>query len=119
MDKKKLTKEEAETMLAELTEHYHQPVLPMSDFCNAISTWFRCIEKNNLDTDKNYNQGSAYYKHLSNIETDIRKSNLLGRLLYGGEKLRNEKCPKHLGRWSGIGDCEHGCDLTGWLPKKS
>lgn len=51
----------------------------------------------------------------------IRKSSLLDRLLYGGEKLRTRKCPQHEGTWSGLEHngniCPHGCHLTGWLPE--
>ena len=49
---------------------------------------------------------------------DIRKSNLLARLLYAGEKVCTQKCPDHKGSWVGQGDCHYGCDLTGWLPEK-
>jgi hypothetical protein len=49
----------------------------------------------------------------------IQKSNLLARLLYGGEKLRAIPCPKHKGTWSGIewsgNQCPHKCQLTGWI----
>ena len=49
----------------------------------------------------------------------ITKSALLDRLLYCGESLRTEMCPTHKGRWSGLfGECEHGCQLTGWLPNE-
>lgn len=58
---------------------------------------------------------------LTTVELSIRKSNLLYRLIYCGEKLRTQKCPQHKGRWSGIefGDnvCPHGCELTGWIPE--
>lgn len=55
------------------------------------------------------------------LRVAIRKSNLLYRLLYGGEPLRTQPCPEHQGVWSGIGtpdkpDCPHGCGFTGWLP---
>lgn len=54
----------------------------------------------------------------------IDHSDLLCRLLYGGEALRTIRCPEHLGRWSGVempahwphtNRCPHGCGLTGWL----
>lgn len=51
------------------------------------------------------------------VAIQISKSALLDRLLYVGEPLRTKKCPTHKGTWSGLfGDCEHGCELTGWLP---
>lgn len=50
---------------------------------------------------------------------DIRKSNLLGRLLYAKEKFRTRMCPLHKGHWSGhamfFEKCPHQCDGTGWL----
>jgi hypothetical protein len=47
----------------------------------------------------------------------IQKSNLLARMFFAGEKPRENICPVHKGRWSGImGDCPHGCQLTGWIP---
>lgn len=58
----------------------------------------------------------------------VGKSSMLDRLLYGREKLRTVKCPKHDGRWTGIpmppdwpnsNHCKHGCQLTGWLPAVS
>ena len=49
----------------------------------------------------------------------IRKSNLLARLLYAGEKLRSQACPEHKGKWSGIEwpdkPCPHKCQMTGWV----
>jgi len=49
----------------------------------------------------------------------ITKSSLLGRLIYGGEKLRTEMCPIHKGHWSGLEwpdkPCLHRCQMTGWI----
>lgn len=63
--------------------------------------------------------------HIESTALRIRKSNLLARLLYGGEKLRPTMCPEHKGVWSGIewrmdessNVCPHGCNLTGWIPE--
>lgn len=61
-----------------------------------------------------------------NLIFAISKSCLLLRLIYEGEAIpRTRRCPKHNGRWAGIGfrnRCPHGCDLacgqmTGWLPE--
>lgn len=53
----------------------------------------------------------------------IRKSNLLARLLYSGEKLRTVMCPEHKGKWSGIewsdNVCPHKCQLTGWVQEST
>lgn len=56
------------------------------------------------------------------LEIDVRKSSLLARLVYDKEKFRTVPCPEHQGLWSGLpgkwnGDCDAGCDLTGWLPE--
>lgn len=60
-------------------------------------------------------------KTISQVFLWIRKSDLLDRLLYQGQKLRTERCPVHDGRWSGLEHptnyCEHGCGFTGWLPE--
>lgn len=119
-----ISDDEAKGLLDLLVRHYKEPVLPMSRFCEAISTWFHCIEQVNAEErkaepDRKFwqSQGRDYYQHLHRIELDIRKSNLLARLLYGGEKLRTRKCPEHQGHWRGIGTCPHGCQLTGWLPE--
>ena len=53
----------------------------------------------------------------------IRKSNLLARLLYEGETLRKQRCPEHKGKWSGIEGgpdsvCPHKCQLTGWIQEE-
>jgi hypothetical protein len=60
---------------------------------------------------------------LPGIELAISKSNLLWRLIYEGQPLREVKCPVHNGRWSGCVweparwcECMDGSDITGWLP---
>lgn len=67
---------------------------------------------------KLYEKASEITHH---VFTMIRKSSLLDRLLYAGEKLRTRKCPTHNGHWSGLEHdgnvCPHGCQLTGWLPE--
>lgn len=109
-----MTDQEAEEMLKQLAEHYNQPVMPLRKFCTAIRTWFRCIETAGAAGQ----QGTEYYKYLRSIEIDIQKSNLLGRLIYAGEKLRTIECPEHKGRWNGsamLMGCEYNCDGTGYL----
>lgn len=121
----KLTPEQAEEMLMRLTRHFNEPVLPMSKYCAAFQTWAEVVERACTDPtlmrDPEYPRrqyGHAYHEHLRYILLDIRKSNLLGRMLYGGEPLRTEKCPEHGGHWDGqsmLLGCRHGCDGTGWL----
>jgi hypothetical protein len=110
--RKKLTEEEAAALLHLVSEHYRQPVMLLARFCNAMRRRMRCIDPELYEGRK----GRDYYKRLMLIEIDIRKSNLLARLLLGGEKLRTKKCPIHKGHWSvGFGHCEHDCDPTGFL----
>ena len=52
----------------------------------------------------------------------IRKSSLLARTLYDGQKVRTRRCPEHKGHWSGLESppdryCKHGCGFFGWLPE--
>lgn len=128
-----MTNEEAEKMLAELTEHYHQPVLPLRRVCQAISQWMDAIVTDCARPDKQFGpydlkdsrHGAAYADHLLYIRTDIQKSALLFRLLYRGEKIRTVRCPEHHGvlsmqEWIGNPShqpCPHGCGGTGWLPE--
>lgn len=53
------------------------------------------------------------------------KSNLLFRLMYLKEDLRQIECPTHKGHWSGLAfgddrcECEDAAgNLTGWLPNE-
>lgn len=118
----KLTDAEVAEMLAKLKAHFHEPVMPVSEYCSAIKTWFRAIEAlNNGDDTKNpeSRQGHTYWRFLRSIEIDIRKSNLLYRMIYHGDPLRSEKCPEHQGHWDGQAQmllgCTYGCGGTGWL----
>lgn len=117
-----MTDDEAEKLLKALQEHYREPVLPLSEFCRAMKTWVSCIwtlnEEQRAD-DRRTPQGVLYYSVLNRILIDIKKSNLLSRLLYAREPLRTRKCPTHEGRWHGPTKrvCEHGCGGTGWLPE--
>lgn len=131
MTNNKLSKQEVKEMLDKLSKHFEEPVMPVSKYCNAISTWFRCIENNYqeqliLFKENNIHESEfidfPWAPHLQNIETAIRKSNLLFRLIYAGEELRTEKCPIHQGHWSGCKEnacelCSCGYDVTGWLRK--
>lgn len=60
-----------------------------------------------------------YADHVDFVFLQITKSSMLGRLLYGAEKLRTVKCPIHDGKWSGIEHpdhvCPHHCGMTGWV----
>lgn len=125
MDDDKLTNEEAEAMLKRLTKHFREPVLPMRRYCDGLRTWADCIGELNTPgrsfgheyVEEDHKFGADYAGHLRDILRDISKSNLLARILYGGEKLRTRPCPEHKGRWSGIMTCPYGCGETGWLPE--
>jgi hypothetical protein len=104
-----LTEEQAKEMLVQLTKHYGQPVRPVKEYCEALSTWFR------IYTEKMEGDERAHYNRLS---IDLGKSDLLWRMIYNGEQLRSMKCPIHVGRWSGFSfdGCHVGCGETGWIP---
>lgn len=110
----KLTDDEAKAMLDRLTKVLREPVLPMSQYCAAFETWMHCVQGAHKKDPSGH--GSSYAPLMGRIWTDVKKSSLLARLLYGGEKLRTRECPVHNGKWSGLGDCELGCDCTGWIP---
>ena len=118
MDDEPLTDEQAEAMLARLRKHYRQPVMPIRRYCDALRTWARVAARTEFDEKTGgHNGSSATPKQIRTVFLALRKSNLLWRLLYAGEDLRERKCPKHDGKWSGIpwkDDCP--CGLTGWLP---
>jgi hypothetical protein len=125
-----MTDERAAEMLQELRTHFKEPVFPMSHFCDSMRSWFECIVQNNTNQElivdpkhPEYQHGHEYHGLLRRLEIDITKSNLLWRLLYGGQQVRKTKCPEHKGHWSGCAPepCEHGCsnglDITGWIPE--
>jgi hypothetical protein len=83
-----------------------------------------------LPTDNEYvtEWRKAFSEHWSFIRLSISKSNLLWRLMYGGEEIRTRPCPIHKGKWSGCnlaedtackGLCMSGHNVTGWLPNES
>lgn len=120
----KLTDEEVQTMLAQLKEHFRQPVMPVSAYCDAFRKWRDAVSA----ASKREPNNQTYLGMLHRIyeaQLDILKSNLLYRLLYLGEDLRTEMCPIHKGQWSGcVGpddDCPHcmaGGNVTGWVAPK-
>lgn len=109
---------ERSRMEAELAKHYGEPVRPVSQYCNALRDWAKVASISEDEASVR----AATYLHQAALQ--ISKSNLLWRLIYGGEALRKEPCPVHEGRWSGYhwsdeGEpcaCQYGLDVTGWLP---
>ncbi|MFO0579096.1 MAG: FHA domain-containing protein [Polyangia bacterium] len=125
---------QAEELLRALSAYYQEPVLPISRYCSALEAWAGCIQMNNyrrpsamipegFAQPQEDGHGATYAAILPAILTDIRKSNLLYRLIYRGQPLRKRPCPQHRGHWSGWSSepCPHGCsdgmNVTGWLPE--
>ena len=119
------TEAEAQELIKRLEQYYGAPVLPLPNFCRAMSIWMDCILKNNTDSSllrATPNHGHRYFGFLEEVYVDIRKSNLLARLLYGEEPVRSRMCPIHKGHWDGdamfFKKCPHLCDGTGWLRER-
>lgn len=128
MEKKEIrSTEEARELARRLEQFYKEPVLPLHKFCGAIELWMDRIVKNNTDAallrgEGGQEQGHEYFKFLNQMRIDIRKSNLLGRMLYAKEPLRTRMCPLHKGHYNGeamfFQKCPHLCDGTGWLRER-
>lgn len=109
---------EKQNELDALTEYFGEIVAPLSVVCDAIVDWARCIQQGDTE------HGKEYTQHLDHIIMDIRKSGLMNRLVYWGEKVRTEKCPVHQGKmdtclWAlGVSPIPDGClcDGSGWIP---
>jgi hypothetical protein len=93
-----MTDEEAKEMLEKLREHFHTPVRPVDQYCDAFYSWASVTGR--MEINDSFRQ----------VELAIRKSCLLDRLVYCGEKLSKTPCPVHKGKWS-------GCHF-GWPGKK-
>jgi len=116
-----MTDSEAEAMLAALRKHYRQPVMPLRKYCEAFQAWARALAENEPATGDGSRRTDGLVAATDLVFFAIRKSNLLWRLLYAGEKVRTRKCPVHKGRWSGVShlgtcSCQAGYNVTGWLP---
>jgi hypothetical protein len=119
------SKEEAHELVRRLAQFYGEPVLPLGNFCHAIELWMDCIVKNNTDPALNRDgikHGSIYFEFLNLMRIDIRKSNLLGRLLFAKEPLRTQMCSTHKGHFNAeamfFEKCPLLCDGTGWLRER-
>lgn len=135
-------RQEIADKLNELVEFFGTPVMPVTQYCEAFDKWAEAIKMgngkwNNITNSikppegyrTEYPHGEEFVDYLDKIGMAIMKSNLMWRLLYGGEKLRTKICPVHKGRWSGTTwdkeiECvklfpPHGClsgdNITGWL----
>lgn len=117
-----LSDEEAKLMLHRLALHFREPVMPVSQVCEKLTDWARVVAANTKAGLTELGRGWQ----VESVIMAIKKSSLLARTLYGGEKVRTTICPEHKGVWSGIQApkdwggpfCEHGCQLTGWIPEE-
>lgn len=120
-----LTAEQVADYTDALTRHHGERVAPVSDVCRAIGDFVFALVQNGTDGPFDQVVGAAIREHGPTIMTFAAKSALLGRLIYGGEKLRTKRCPVHDGKWSGCawnltcgcGDNADGSggNVTGWL----
>lgn len=72
----------------------------MSDpkkFCASLDAWADLMAK----ADAAHGRGT-FGEAWNLVRLKIRKSCLLARTIYGGEKPSQTPCPVHEGRWSGI-----------------
>lgn len=120
-----ISRGEANKLQRRLEQFYGQPVLRLDNFCHAIELWMDCIVKNNTDPVLHRDaikHGHIYFELLNLIRIDIRKSNLLGRLLYAKEPVRTRICPIHKGHFNAeamfFEKCPLLCDGTGWLRER-
>jgi len=83
----------------------------VGEFCKAATEWFR--ERMRLkDVHHMKAVSDGYYA----LRLDMGKSNLMARVLYGGEAIRPHRCPVHAS-WVTLGPDEAcPCDGTGWAP---
>jgi hypothetical protein len=108
-----MTRQQAEVQLKLLEEHFGEPVQPVSRYCGSLETWASAVRQNP--------DMARLSQSIGEVFLAIRKSNLLARLIYGGQKLRTRKCPVHKGHWSGCVfedpgcGCLDGSNVTGWL----
>ena len=94
----------------------------IDNFCRAMDTWAQvCQQELPGDDEHRLRWRKDFGVHWQFIRLAILKSCLLDRLIYGGEKLRENMCPIHKGHWSGCNlegeacDCAHDSCITGWL----
>lgn len=119
----KLSDQEVTWMLAQLREHFREPVMPVSRYCEKLRAWALAVEQAVKRTEGSEREGHrAMRERIHAVRLDITKSNLLYRLLYLDEELRTEPCPTHKGSWSGCVPpdracpyCMSGNNVTGWI----
>jgi len=91
----------------------------VGEFCEAAERWLRAEERRARDVRPITEESAAYYQRVStarlSLRLDMGKSNLMARVLYGGEAIRPHRCPVHA-QWVTLGPDEAcPCDGTGWM----
>lgn len=103
------------------------PVMPVTFFCGFLQKWkdLYAVPHEEERHEGEMKRRDEFIGTVNDVFLQIRKSNLLWRMIYGGEQARTEPCPVHKGRWSGCnvpeetpckGACMSGNNVTGWLP---
>ena len=108
----RLTDAEAEEMRAKLSRHYRDQVVTVSEVNAALRTW--------TDAAAEYleKQYSITPELVNTAFLLAHKSSLLGRILYGRERLRTKPCPECKGRWCGC-FLKCPCGGCGWLAEET
>jgi hypothetical protein len=118
---KPLSPEEAELLRQKLAAHYRDQVLTVKEFCSIFREWSKVAGvfiAEMLGHRRRLGESELRPEPFDaeGIFLAASKSDLLGRMIYGREKLRTKPCPTHQGTWSGCFiDCE--CGGCGWLPE--
>jgi hypothetical protein len=111
--------------------------LPVSAFCRIMRTWaWARMKPLETDSQRDRDRRKEFEEHWRYIDSKIRKSNLLYRLLYIGEEFRTRPCPKHQGHHGScvfdavreldgrvqklprVCECQYEDYITGWLPNE-
>jgi hypothetical protein len=113
----------SDELVAELSRRHRKPVMAVEKYCEAMNIWWRVFmekfhkqykadkARGGTGTSDGLSMESLRWVHLS-----IRKSNLLYRLIYLGEKLRTRPCTTPHGRTNDV--CKD-CDGTGFLREEA
>lgn len=102
------------------------PVMPVEFFCGFLEEWGQLATVPvSEEPSEGYNEERwKFAQKIQDVFLQIRKSNLLARTIYGGEKPRTKMCPIHKGKWTGCsipeetpckGICMSDANVTGWL----
>lgn len=110
MSSEKLTPEQAEELRDRLSRHYGDRLVTVSEMHAALRTW---TDAARVYLEKRYGITPGLVEDAFLVAA---KSSLLGRLLYGREKLRTRPCPECKGTWSGC-FLKCPCGGCGWLPE--